>query len=187
MDAPRKPNSNSRLKTLPPARQDAIAEFARDHSLKETVAWLRADGFSTSSAALSEWLGWYALRKRAEERAAKIDAFLAEEKSNHPELTDAELFDRGQRMFSLIAMAEESAKDWTALQTVALKRGALALDRDKLELLTAEKFLDKRLQAKADEINASPLSHADKIAAMRQAAFADVDALEASGEVELPA
>ena len=40
--------------------------------------------------------------------------------------------------------------------------------------------------AKAREINESGLSNSEKIAALRQAFFSDIDALEASGEVELP-
>jgi hypothetical protein len=184
----RKPNSNSALKTLPPERQAAIAEYCRDHSLRNTAKWLADDGITTSIPALSEWFSWWKLAQRAEDRARKVDAFLIEEKSLHPELTEVQLFDRGQRLFSMIAMAEEDAKNWTALQTVSLKRGLLQLDREKFQTLAAEKMLDKRLRQAADEINnRNDLTRAEKIAAMRKAAFSDVDALEASGEIELPA
>jgi hypothetical protein len=63
---------------------------------------------------------------------------------------------------------------------------ALALDREKFEMLASERMLDEALRRKAEEISNSNLSNADKIAAMRQAAFADVDALEQSGEVKIP-
>lgn len=46
-------------------------------------------------------------------------------------------------------------------------------------------FLE-RLLKRAEEINTSGLSHAEKIAAMRKAAFADVDALQAEGTIQLP-
>jgi len=183
----RKPNSNSVLKNLPEERQAAIAEYCREHSLRDTVKWCADDGITTSIAALSEWFSWWKLAQRAQERARRVDSFLLEEKQLHPELTEAELFDRGQRLFSMIAMAEEDAKNWTALQTVSLKRGLLALDREKFQTIAAEKMLDTRLRQAADEINArADLSRAEKIAAMRKAAFSDVDALEASGEIELP-
>jgi hypothetical protein len=76
---------------------------------------------------------------------------------------------------------------------IALKKQAeerqgkkLRLEMEKFELLASAKLLDKALRAKADEINASGLTQAEKIAAMRKAAFADVDALEASGQLQLP-
>jgi hypothetical protein len=40
--------------------------------------------------------------------------------------------------------------------------------------------------AKAEEIVEEPMSNAERIALMRQVVFADVDELEASGEVVLP-
>lgn len=92
-------------------------------------------------------------------------------------------------------LAERSAKFNAELETEKLKlarqaearqQEALKLERQKFELLAAEKMLDQALRRKAEEIAASNLSHADKIAAMRQAAFADVDALQASGQIKLP-
>jgi hypothetical protein len=74
-----------------------------------------------------------------------------------------------------------------AKQSEARQQEALAFEREKVELAAAEKMLDRALQAKANEINSNTdLSRADKIAAMRKAAFADVDALEKSGEVQVP-
>jgi hypothetical protein len=55
-----------------------------------------------------------------------------------------------------------------------------------------EKFLKESdaffasLLKKAEELNATNLSQSDKIAAMRKAAFADVDALQASGKLKIP-
>ncbi len=62
----------------------------------------------------------------------------------------------------------------------------LAIEREKLERLIAEKLLTEAVRRKAEEISNSNLSNAEKISAMRKVAFADVDALEASGEVQLP-
>lgn len=62
----------------------------------------------------------------------------------------------------------------------------LQLDVDKYLDLAAEKLLDASLRKRADEINASTLSQADKIRAMREAAFKDVAALQASGKLQIP-
>ena len=62
----------------------------------------------------------------------------------------------------------------------------LLLAREKFEMEASAKMLDKALRAKADEINNSNLSNADKIAAMRKAAFKSVDEMEKSGKVVIP-
>lgn len=80
----------------------------------------------------------------------------------------------------------EKAKLELARAAEARQQEALKLERQKFELLAAEKMLDQALRRKAEEIAASNLSHADKIAAMREAAFQDVDALQASGQIKLP-
>jgi hypothetical protein len=49
-----------------------------------------------------------------------------------------------------------------------------------------EKLLNAALRAKADEINQTSMTQAEKIKAMRQEYFRDVDELMASGKVVLP-
>ena len=76
-----------------------------------------------------------------------------------------------------------------------LKQREKELDRKERELQlntlkwqndVAEKILTGELRKTAERINKQDISHAAKIAAMRAAAFADVDALEASGKLEIP-
>ena len=62
----------------------------------------------------------------------------------------------------------------------------LKLEMDKRLDAACEKLLDSRLRARADEINASSMSQAAKIAAMRKEYFKDVDELMASGKVIIP-
>ncbi|GEM_PF-6338321 len=67
-----------------------------------------------------------------------------------------------------------------------LKEQAQKLDREKFETDAAKMLLNEALRVRAAEIANSNLSKADQIAAMRKAAFSDVDALEASGKVAIP-
>lgn len=60
------------------------------------------------------------------------------------------------------------------------------LDREKFEVEVAGRLLDQALREKLAHIAESNLPRAEKIAAARQLAFADIDALEKSGEVVLP-
>lgn len=66
------------------------------------------------------------------------------------------------------------------------KRKRNDLDREIFETEVSEKLLDQALRAKADEINSSNMSNADKIAAMRREAFKSVDELQQSGRVKIP-
>jgi Protein of unknown function (DUF3486) len=66
---------------------------------------------------------------------------------------------------------------------------SLRLERRRLDALldkAAERLLNESLRQQAATIASSSMSNAEKIAALRKAAFADVDALEASGQVHLP-
>ena len=66
---------------------------------------------------------------------------------------------------------------------------SLRLERRRLDALldkAAERLLNESLRQQAAAIASSSMSNAEKIAALRKAAFADVDALEASGQVHLP-
>ena len=182
----RKPNSNAVLKTLPDERQATISEYARDHSIEQTVAWLAGDGIETSTGALSNFLSWYGLQRQLTRNASTVETLLAEARKANPTWTPSQIEQAGQSFFSALALEQQDVKTWFLTQQLGLKREQLRLDREKFELLAAEKMLDKALRQKADEINSSNMSNADKIAAMRQAAFTDVDALQQSGKVKIP-
>ncbi len=62
----------------------------------------------------------------------------------------------------------------------------LKLDQEKFEIEASKKLLDQVLRKRAEEIATSNLSNEDKIAAMRKAAFSDVDELQKSGTIQLP-
>lgn len=72
------------------------------------------------------------------------------------------------------------------LATVREDRGLMEAGtaREKF-LLDSDAFFDSMLK-KAAELNASTLSNAGKISAMRKAAFQSVDELQASGRVKIP-
>lgn len=65
----------------------------------------------------------------------------------------------------------------------------LRLERIRLDVIlnkASERMLSDLVRKQAEQIANSNLSNAEKIAALRKVAFADVDALEASGMVVLP-
>lgn len=82
-----------------------------------------------------------------------------------------------------LAAAEHDLKVKAEQRAVA----ALALEKERFEVVVCEKFLAWFQDARAREIAESPASNTEKIAALRKAFLADVDALDKSGEVQLPA
>jgi hypothetical protein len=135
MSDSKKPRSDSPLKTLPEARQTAIAEFARDHSLKETRAWLAADGFKTSEAALSLWLSSRRLSAQLAQNESVIEQILADLKSQNPALSEVELQKAGQMFFTALAIEQGDSLSWKRAQEVRLKHEAQLLAGRKIKLL----------------------------------------------------
>lgn len=123
-----------------------------------------------------------------EQKMAALDRRMAEIKA-------ADSDHEGYTAARYLIIADESAKLRGELEAAKLKlkeRAAGQKDQEiwmameKLLNDAAAKLLDAALRKKADEINASTLSNAGRIAAMRRLAFADVDALQRSGKVEIP-
>jgi predicted protein tyrosine phosphatase len=92
-------------------------------------------------------------------------------------------YDAAKNVFQ---MAETIRNDLRKKLEATLKRDQLRLARDRVEIQTCEKFLAWFQDAKAREIAESKATNGEKIAALRKAFLADVDAMEASGEVKLP-
>ena len=68
----------------------------------------------------------------------------------------------------------------------ARQASKLKLEREKFERDYCQKLLDKATREAVERIAGSPMSNAEKIAAMRKEVFKSVDELEASGTVEIP-
>ena len=191
MSATSKPRSDARLQTLPRERQEAIADYARDHSIRETVAWLKEDGLDTSRTALSRFLSWWRLQEQFREDEATTEALLEQLRKEGSGLSEEQLDELGQRTFSLLAIRREdpdtfvkvrSARSKAVLEQEKLKlrREAekrlgegLKLQREKFQRETAELYLKWAADKKAREIASSPASNAEKIERLGQLMFGE--------------
>ena len=161
--------------------------------------------------AISQWRPWYESKQMFRSLSVKADAFEEQLRAEFPNATPETIAAFGQKLFTTMAtasgdvktfqglehlrLAKETAETNAALEQAKLtllqrkvgqKDEAIKLARERFETEIAEKMLSEELRAKAAAINASDLSNADKIAAMRAAAFAEVDAMQKSGKVVLP-
>ena len=130
-----KPRSDAVLKTLPPERQAAIAEHLASHSLAETRAWLKADGLTTSTAALSQFLAWYSLRQQLSRNETVVETLLAELKQSNPAIAPESIEAAGQSFFTALALQQQDPKAWALAQGIAIRKKQMHLDERKLALL----------------------------------------------------
>ncbi len=83
----KKPRSDAKLKTLHPAKQEALWEMCQGVSYTDVVARLKAewDGFETSEASLSAWYAWYPFSRELSE-FQELKAELRQELESNPDL-----------------------------------------------------------------------------------------------------
>jgi hypothetical protein len=187
----KKPRSDAKLKNLPADRQADIYDRLckptdQGGGYANTLKWLADDGFKTSLGALSSFYSWYRLQQRLLNNARTVEQVLEDWKKEEPNITDTELEQMGQRFFSALAIEQEDSLTWKRIQDAKLKLGVLQLNRERFQVTTCELFLKWFENKLAREIAESNTPNAQKIAALRQEFFKDIDELEKSGEVELP-
>lgn len=172
------------MKTLAEERQEQIAEYAQTHSWPEVVAWLKADGFVTSRSALSEWFSWWSLRQQLRTNETTVETVLEQLKRGNPKLTEEELTAAGQAFFSALAIEQRDAKSWKRIQDVRVKSAALELETQRFQVQTCELFLKWCQERSAMEIVESKAKNADKIEALRELMFGDLEAGGSRGDAE---
>lgn len=170
----KKHRPDSKLKNLSEERQEQIAEYARTHSLAETAAWLREDGFVTSPTALGEWYSHWQLRAQLRRNESTVASVLDQLKSSDPSLTEQQLFAAGQSFFSALAIEERDALSWKRVQDVRVKSEVLRLEEKKFQRETCELFLKWCKDQKAVEIAEGKATNSEKIEALRALMFVDL-------------
>lgn len=193
-----KPRSDSKLLNLPEEKIAQISDWLLSGMPYHQVKNMLKDQFqvSTSLASLSDFYQsvcaqeLIARRKRAVTTADEI----AQEAQTKPGQFDAATIDAlKQKAFELSISPGADPGDVKSLFMLVLKardqelsEKQLKLDHDKFEVEVCEKILVAVNDARIREIADSAAGNSEKIAAIRKVYFADVDAMEKSGEVQLP-
>jgi hypothetical protein len=193
-----KPRSDAKLLNLPEEQQARLADWLLSgmsyHDAREMV--IKEFGVTVS---LDAYRGFWqavcgpaliAKRRRAVNTANEV----AQEAEKNPGRFDQATIDAlKQKAFELSISPGANPKDVKSLFSLVLKakdqehdEAQLKLDREKVEILTCEKYLLWFKDKRATEIAESNISTPDKVAKLRQLYFADVEELEKSGEVKLP-
>ena len=112
-----KPRSDARLKNLPDERQAQIAEFARTHSLSQTVQWLAGQDIKTSLSAVSQFLRWYRVKQGMAINEATLREKLTDVLRKDP--SHCRLDKLGQALFSISAILDQDPRAWHRVQNLA--------------------------------------------------------------------
>lgn len=195
MSADSKARSDSLYARCTPEQREELLVFLVEMGgpYAQALTMLEKWGVRASLGSLSRFVSQYGFDwrlKRAAQLAADADGKLPEgwEKSKRLALAQKE-FELAFRDLSLeeyVALARLDLDKKVARDKGKLDVEKLRLSREKFETEACRKFLLWYQDAKAREIAESGMSNAQKIAALRAEYFKDVDALEASGGVQLP-
>ncbi|HRZ55989.1 MAG TPA: hypothetical protein P5525_11095 [Candidatus Paceibacterota bacterium] len=198
---PRKAHGEAFLKSLPPGQQEQLWAFLQGHTQSEARAWVLANcaesvaeweeknarKLSLVLSLFTEFWQWYPLRRQLSNASSLAEQYrqsLAEQPDL--KLSQKQLDEAAQIAFTTLAMQQQDVKAWATVKRQVREDKRLAFDLAKFANLVCDKLLDLAADRRAQEIAAGSGSRAEKIAALRQEFFKDVDALQASGEVVLP-
>ncbi len=131
MNTADKPRSDSKLKTLPEARQADIAAYAVDHSHPQVVEWLSAQGIDTSASAVSQFLAWYKAIQQLHRNESAVRELLRDFAQNNPQISPERLEQAGTYFFTSMAVERQDPKIWYLAQQTACLKAKLELDLQK--------------------------------------------------------
>lgn len=208
----RKARGDSRIEGLPENQREAVWRWLSEEGVgyDQALERLYKDfGVRVGRSSLARWYGRRVSEGREEralelivESARKANVVLEECGRNPAPLQKAMLefvsriaFEQAVKMgeeldakalkeFALMALKgrREDRED----VKLAIRKQELALDTERFERETCELFLKWYGEERARGIAESQASNAEKIARLREAYFADIEALEKSGTVKLP-
>lgn len=190
----------TKLKQLPPEKHEVIWSW-RNEVPALTNAQIRNKLAATYGVRLaldkqlSQFWSWYQQQQDLQDTNDLLESFEEFCREKNPDWNEEKVRSAGIQFFMANAVTRKDADQFANIVKLdqkerfgkakgSLEERRLALDQSKF-LIESDRFLESLLK-KAAELNASGLSHADKIAEMRKAAFQSVDELQASGKVVIP-
>lgn len=169
-------------KLTPDQRDEVFAALDSGMALKDVLSLVESWGADSSIAALSRFYSTHAFAWRLERAKAAAEA--TREVSGFAG-DQARLLE--QKVFETLAAVDVDPRVLLALRAQDMKRRELDLAQEKWEVETCRKFIAWSKDARAKEIaDNAGLTNAEKIAALRQTYFADVDKAQALGTIALP-
>jgi len=178
----RKPLPSSKLKTLPDADQEALADFLIDATLAEGVGYIKERcQVETSISAMSEWLKWFKMLSDVRTWNGEVEQLKA---ALTADALDSSLVAKiGEAVFIAKASRDGDAKTFAAVASIiqrdAEARAQASQHADKItiqqkKLSLAERDLERKLRelehklGDLDKTLEAPLTAEERITRMRQ-------------------
>lgn len=136
-DAPEEPLALE-LESLPEARQETIARYAREHSPAETAAWLRGEGLEAGPNQVAFFLWWRELREMLSVNEATVGKVLSELRKMDPPLSGQQAQELGQKFFTALALRNRDVRGWSSTQMLQTRIAKLQLEFDLYRQKVAE-------------------------------------------------
>jgi hypothetical protein len=175
----RKVRPDAVLKRLPEARQAEVADYAREHTLAQTSAWLKADGIVAGRQAISEFLSFWETQEALRKAEANANAFTEQLRTISPELDEDKLEAAGSVLFQTLAIQQQNPGMFLAFRKARnkaeLDKAKLALAREKFEFNAAQACLAKLPELKVISEDAS-LDEDAKLQRVRERLFGEIPA-----------
>ena len=129
MATPRKIRPEAQIKLLSAEMQDALHTMCKtpEVSQDQMRIWLKNEcGVDIkSNSTITDWYQWYCANLQLQRDEARVDQYVDAVRKQQPDLSDAELYEIGQRQFSLLAVARQDPETWAAVQNVAIAKDDL--------------------------------------------------------------
>lgn len=185
----------ARFKRLHPDRQKTLFKWLTGDSNHKPLSYAAAVKrvkkewqIKVSVGELVRFYSWFPLSEQLHEAKTFHDN-IAEFIASNPDLNleSEKVAQAGQIVFERDAIARRDGKLFIGLRRLRQEEVKLKNEREKFEVLTCEMFIEWFADETARRIVTDPkTTKNEKIAALRKHAFADVDAAEKSGAVQLP-
>jgi hypothetical protein len=144
---PRKVRPESVIGTMPKERQEAVAEYARTHTLKATQEWLAGEGVNLSVTSISQWLAARRWHEQFKLCNADVAGFAEQVKNFAPDVDESDLELFGNLLFQLQAIQTGDARTFLEYR---MGRGKLALEKKRLALEARRVATLEKKAAQAD-------------------------------------
>jgi hypothetical protein len=124
-----KPRSDSKLKLLPPERQEQIYAWCNTPKTEEqpggydlALQQLAADGIRTSVGALSDFWSWYSLKRTFEEANTDVDNVMELVRAEFPDVSADKIAAVGQMLFTTRAVKLQNSEEFREMEKLRLSK-----------------------------------------------------------------
>ena len=153
----RKRRCDSPLNRLPEDRQSALIDFLRNHTAREALQQLAAEGVTTSESSLSKFRGSYKARQDLQQDSGALEENIEQSQQADHGLTPEQLFQVGQERLMIRAIRLGSHTAWANIHQLRQTQERLSQNQEKLNQNAEWRKLAERRLKRLEQKTAPPV------------------------------